>query len=342
MNDVAHPGPSNFDYLVVHSDLRRVTAENEALKSVVKRLTDDLEDLKHDKRSYRASKERVEADLDAAMRSLEDTRSSLDEARMLNDELKEKLEERDRDNEYLRRMLEEESQEDTKWFMIVEQLQAKVAELERNGLQQAGPSSATNHERLPSEPPFQSEVATQTEAEPNALVPSSTSGQSERTLTGESAWERDMAMDVEYSHSLPGSSKAASSSSVPSSEVVGADVETPTKPKATVVTLPTPESALRIRIPTASTMGKLKRNNGLNGEYWTCFLTPEEDSRLVRRQTRSNESTPSSRRISRPLKRTSSELQLVAAGRRSPPKQWLYKVHSGRGRTSLPSKRAMA
>lgn len=127
MNDVAHPGPSNFDYLVVHSDLRRVTAENEALKSVVKRLTDDLEDLKHDKRSYRASKERVEADLDAARRSLEDTRSSLDEARMLNDELTEKLEDRDRDNEYLRKMLEEESQEDTKWFMIVEQLQAKVA-----------------------------------------------------------------------------------------------------------------------------------------------------------------------------------------------------------------------
>lgn len=75
------------------------------------------------------------------------------------------------------------------------------------------------------------------------------------------------------------------------------------------------DTPLRIRIPSGAALGKLKRNNGLNGDYWTCFKTPEKDNRLrIRSRHDSSESLSRSRTSSRPLKRPRLEPRPITAG----------------------------
>lgn len=72
---------------------------------------------------------------------------------------------------------------------------------------------------------------------------------------------------------------------------------------------------LRIRLPSAAALGKLRRNNGLNGDYWTCFKTPEKDDRFVSRSRYGSiGSSPHSRMGSRPLKRPRSEPECISVG----------------------------
>lgn len=110
---MAHPIKS-------YDERMRTALENATLKRQLAQLTEDIDDLKQDKRSYRASKDRAEAHLGLVEAALSDAKDEIDQLRT-------ELEKERNENACLRKKMEEESQEDSKWFVMVEMLQSKVA-----------------------------------------------------------------------------------------------------------------------------------------------------------------------------------------------------------------------
>ncbi|KAJ3538198.1 hypothetical protein NMY22_g5266 [Coprinellus aureogranulatus] len=303
----------------LQAEVSRKSLENEILNRQLARLTADVEDLKEDKRSYRASKDRAEADLDAL-------RSDLENANLEIDQLRGELEKERKESAYLRKKMEEESQQDRKWFVMVERLQAKVTELEaQRETCSSPPNSEMSVERELSrvDTVIYETRGVQSEPGPSWVSPapaySSVSTQTLELATASppvNLEDERMAVDESPPH-IP----------TPPPNVVNVETQqdhqqepgpsaTPTRAHSEVIRAPpTPVTPLRIRIPSAAGLGRIKRNNGLNGDYWTCFATPERDERFMpRSEFGSNKSSPGFRKIARPLKRPCSEPMPVSNG----------------------------